>query len=76
MFQEEEIIKMMTCAFLRGRSSDLVQLLFYYIVLDQVLFYYAKTKLDAIYFFRHEHFYMSRRHQCLMYKMLHIIGCN
>ena len=35
MFQEEEIIKMMTCAVLRGGSSDLVQLIFYDDVLGQ-----------------------------------------
>lgn len=49
MFQEEEIIKMMTCAVLRGGSSDLVQLLFYDDVLGQALLYYKKTKLDAVY---------------------------
>lgn len=42
MLEEEEIIKMMTCAFLRGRSSGLVQLLFYYDVLGQVSWYYRK----------------------------------
>ena len=54
MFQEEEIIKMMTRVFLRGRSSNLVQLLFYYDVLGQVLFYYKKTKLDVIALFLYE----------------------
>lgn len=56
MFQEEEIIKMMTSAVLRGGSSDLVQLLFYDDVLGQALLYYKKTKLDAV------SFYMSKRH--------------
>lgn len=43
---------MMTRVFLR--SSDLVQLLFYYDVLGQVLFYYKKTKLDVIALFSYE----------------------
>lgn len=50
MFQEEEIIKMMAHVFLRGRPSDLAQLLFYYDVLGQILFYCKKTKLDVISF--------------------------